>query len=311
MAWEYSDKTKLMFMNAIQGDSSSHYGVIEDPDGVGEHGSIACGDAMRLMFKVNRATNPVDDVITEIRYTTFGCTSAIAASEALCAIITAGTYTPIEALRITNDDIVQFLGRLPSQKIHCSVMGAEALEATVVDWAKRRGVDLSAHGVEVLDKVEDESRVVCHCFEVTEDELRRSIRILNLRTVEDITYSLKAGGACGACIYEPGGLQDLLDEQWGRVSGIDVSNMKIGLGKGELSPYQFSKLVEEVLAEDVAPMLHRDGGGVELIDIKGHMVYVALIGACANCPGAASTLQHVIEKILREKVSEDIKVIEV
>ena len=130
MTWNYSQKTTDLFMNAVQGGPGSHLGEIEDPDGLGEHGSIACGDALRFTFKVDRhPEDPTKDVI--------------AASEALCAIIEEGNFTPIQALEISNDDIVRYLEGLPKQKIHCSVMGAEALEAAIFNWAQRRGVDLA------------------------------------------------------------------------------------------------------------------------------------------------------------------------
>ena len=147
MAWEYSEKTKQLFMDAVHGKPGTHLGEIEDPDGLGEHGSIACGDAMRFTFRVERhPTDATQDVIVAARYLTFGCTSAIAASEALCTLIEQGRYTPIQALQIQNTDIVEFLEGLPAQKIHCSVMGAEALEAAVFNWAQRRGVDLAELG---------------------------------------------------------------------------------------------------------------------------------------------------------------------
>ena len=127
MAWEYSEKTKQLFMDAVHGKPGTHLGEIDEPDGMGEHGSIACGDAMRFTFRVRRhPADPRQDVITDARYLTFGCTSAIAASEALCTLIERGRYTPIQALKISNQDIVDFLDGLPKQKIHCSVMGAEA-----------------------------------------------------------------------------------------------------------------------------------------------------------------------------------------
>jgi NifU-like protein involved in Fe-S cluster formation len=101
MGWEYSEKTKELFMDAVQGKPGTHLGEIENADGFGEHGSIACGDAMRFTFRVRRhATDPAQDVITDARYLTFGCTSAIASSEALCAIIEEGDYTPIRALGV-------------------------------------------------------------------------------------------------------------------------------------------------------------------------------------------------------------------
>ena len=169
MAWDYSEKTKQIFMDAVLGKPGTHLGEIENPDGFGEHGSIACGDALRFTFRVQRhPTDPAQDLITECRYLTFGCTSAIAASEALCALIKEAHYTPIQALKITNQDIVNYLGGLPSQKIHCSVMGAEALEAAVFNWAQKRGVDLAAHGALLHTQDDNDGRIVCKCFNITE-----------------------------------------------------------------------------------------------------------------------------------------------
>src|SRR4030042_176079 len=200
MGWEYSEKTKQLFMDAVHGKPGTHLGEIENPDGMGEHGSIACGDAMRFTFRVRRhPTDPLQDVITEARYLTFGCTSAIAASEALCILIEQGGYTPIGALQITNHDIVTYLGGLPDQKIHCSVMGAEALEAAVFNWARKRGVDLKLLGLSDRQEEQEEGRLVCECFSVTEPYLKRKIKELNLRTVPDITNAIKAGGACMSC----------------------------------------------------------------------------------------------------------------
>ena len=148
MGWNYSEKTKQMFMDAVHGKPGTHLGEVENPDGMGEHGSIACGDAMRFTFRVKRhETEPHKDIITEARYLTFGCTSAIAASEALCKLIEQQNFSPIEALKITNADIVDELDGLPTQKIHCSVMGAEALEAAVYNWSQRRGVDLGGRRI--------------------------------------------------------------------------------------------------------------------------------------------------------------------
>lgn len=307
MAWQYSDKTKILFMNAVNGNEKSHFGEIEDADGVGEHGSIACGDAMKFFFKVRRAENPVDDVIVAAKYSTFGCTSAIASSEALCEIIEKGEYTPIEALKIRNEDIVKFLEGLPSQKIHCSVMGAEALEAAVADWAQKRGVDLEALGIQLESKQDEDSRLVCTCFNVTESELKRRIVELNLHTIDDVIGAIKAGGACGACQHAPGGIQDLLDAQWGVQEDDALDNIQ----KMKLSPYQLSKRIETVLVEDVRPMLAADGGDVEIVDIKENLVYVELTGACASCPGASGTIQHVIEKTLRNKVDDALRVIQI
>jgi len=322
MAWEYSEKTKQLFMDAVHGKPGTHLGEIEDPDGLGEHGSLACGDAIRFTFRVRRhPTDPTKDVITEARYLTFGCTSAIAASEALCAIIEQEERTPIEALKITNADIVRYLEGLPRQKIHCSVMGAEALEAAVFNWSQRRGVDLKVLGIELKADQENEGRVVCKCFSLTEPYIRRKIKELNLRTIEEITGAIKAGGACMACHHVPGGLQDLLDETWGATDKPPtkpVVQLPI-LGEAPLaapptvegqpiSTYQFDKKIEKAIEEQVRPMLRRDGGDVELIDIKGTLVYCRLIGACQGCQHAAQTLRLLIEKTLKEAVDERIRV---
>ena len=185
MAWQYSEKTKQLFMDAVHGKPGTHLGEIENPDGLGEHGSLACGDALRFTFRVKRhATDPTKDVIVEARYLTFGCTSAIAASEALCTLIERGGYTPIEALKIQNKDIVEFLEGLPQQKIHCSVMGAEALETAVFDWALKRGVDLRELGIDVRADEQEEGRIVCQCFSLSEPYIRRKIKELNLRTIQ-------------------------------------------------------------------------------------------------------------------------------
>lgn len=229
MAWEYSEKTKQLFLDAVHGKPGTHLGEIQNPDGLGEHGSIACGDSLRFTFRVEKNDDPTKDQIVEARYLTFGCTSAIAASEALCVILEARACTPIEALKITNQDIVDFLDGLPEQKIHCSVMGAEALEAAVVDWAKKRGVDLEKLGIRLAEQMaeEDEGRLVCKCFSITEPFLRRKIKELNLRTLSQVTAALKAGGACQNCLHAPGGIQDILNDVWKKEDVfVDVTNVQ-------------------------------------------------------------------------------------
>ncbi len=322
MAWEYSEKTKQLFMDAVHGKPGTHLGEVEDPDGVGEHGSIACGDAMRFAFRCQRdPVDPTRDVIVEARYLTFGCTSAIAASEALCAIIEQGRYTPIQALSITNEDIVEYVGGLPEQKIHCSVMGAEALEAAVFNWAQRRGVDLDKLGIDMHGDEQEEGRIVCKCFSMSEPYLRRKIQELGLKTIPEITHALKAGGACMSCHHTPGGLQDLLNDIW----GTDLKSLPIVPnlpqpreaapskpdGKPNLSPYQFAKKVEGAMEEYVRPMLRKDGGDVEIIDIKETMVYCRLLGTCVGCCNAGVTLKMMVEQKLKDMVDERIRVIQV
>ncbi len=340
MAWEYSEKTKQLFMDAVHGKPGTHLGEIEDPDGLGEHGSIACGDALRFTFRVERdPLDPLKDLITEARYLTFGCTSAIAASEALCCIIEDRRLTPIDALKITNDDIVKFLDGLPEQKIHCSVMGAEALEAAVFNWAQRRGVNLNALGIDIHNEEQEEGRIVCKCFTLTEPYIKRKIKELNLHTISEITGAIKAGGACMACHHAPGGLQDLLDEVWKNEKPA-TGSMELPVFSGKpgvlnmagmarepeedaartvakhpeaekLSPFQFAKKIEKLLDEYLRPMVQKDGGDLELVDIKDTTVYIELRGACAGCAGAGQTLKFLVERTLKEQVDERIRVIQV
>jgi NifU-like protein len=318
MGWEYSEKTKQLFMDAVQGKPGTHLGEIENADGMGEHGSIACGDAMRFTFRVKRhPSDPTQDIITEAKYLTFGCTSAIASSEALCDIIEKGSYTPITALKIQNSDIVDYLQGLPEQKIHCSVMGAEALEAAVFNWAQRRGVDLKKLGIDMHDQETEEGRIVCKCFSLTEPYIKRKIRELNLRTIPQITNAIKAGGGCTSCHHVPGGLQDLLDQVWGGKDAaagtgpIPLPVLPVEVPSAEFSPYQFAKKVERVIEEFIRPALRADGGDVEIMDIKGTLVYCTLRGACSNCMGASQTLKMMIERSLKDQVDERIRVIQV
>jgi NifU-like protein len=320
MTWNYTEKTTELFMNAVQGKPGTHLGEIEDADGFGEHGSIACGDALRFTFRVERhPTDPRQDSITEARYLTFGCTSAIAASEALCRIIEEGGYTPIDALRITNEDIVKYLGGLPQAKIHCSVMGAEALEAAVFNWAQKRGVDLEELGIDIRREEQDEGRMVCKCFGLTEPYLRRKITELELRSIQDITNAIKAGGACMSCHHTPGGLQDLLDEIWGRqptmlkeLPILPQSPAPTCSGPTpSLSPYKFAKKVEDVIESYVRPKLARDGGDIEIIDIKDAIVYCRLTGACEGCVGGDRTVKMMVEQALKDQVDERTRVIAV
>jgi NifU-like protein len=318
MAWEYSAKTKEIFMDAVHGKPGTHMGEIESPDGIGEHGSIACGDALRFTFRVRRnPADPLQDVITEARYLTFGCTSAIASSEALCTLIEKGDYTPIGALKISNRDIVAYLGGLPDQKIHCSVMGAEALEAAVFNWAQKRGVDLSALGIDMHADEKEEGKLVCQCFGLTEPYLKRKIKELGLKTIAQITGAIKAGGACMSCHHKPGGLQDLLNEVW----GVQPLTLKIlpslpepreqVAARPSLSQYQFSKQVEKTIDQYVRPMLARDGGDVEIVDIKDMVVYCRLGGACSGCGGAGMTLKLMVERTLKEMVDDRVRIVAV
>lgn len=303
MAWEYSDKTKKLFMDALSKKETTHIGEIKDPDGEGFNGSIVCGDAIKFTFKVKMdLKNPENDLITEAKYLTFGCTSAIAASEALCLIIE-NNYTPIKALKITKNDIVDFLEGLPTEKIHCSIMGVEALMDAISNWAKKRNVDLSKYGFTKSKHEKEESednRIVCKCLGHTKKYIKDQINDLGLKTVDDVINTLKTGSVCGSCISSEGGIKDILDE----VNGI-VSNKT---EDKELSPYQVMKQIEKIVKDEIAPSLEKDGGNIEIVNIDGYNLYFKLRGACSSCAGASNTIKYVIENKLKEKVSPKVQV---
>jgi NifU-like protein len=199
-------------------------------------------------------------------------------------------------------------------------MGAEALEAAVFNWAQKRGVDLKSLGIDMHAEEMEEGRVVCKCFSMSAPYVRRKIQELGLKTIPEITNAIKAGGACMSCHHVPGGLQDLLNEAWGKSKGTVTTGSGTGpldketaepAGTSALSPYQLGKQVDKAFEEYIRPMLKKDGGDVELVDIKDTLVYCRLKGACAGCKGAGQTLKMMIEKTLKDQVDERIRVIEV
>jgi NifU-like protein len=280
--WDYTDKVKDHFRNP------RNVGLIQDPDGVGEVGSLACGDALKLTFKLDEKKERIVDA----KFQTFGCASAIASSSALTEIIKGMTLE--EAAKVTNQDIAHFLGGLPEQKMHCSVMGREALEMAIANY--KTG--------EVQEKKELEGRVVCTCFGVTEDEIVRVIRENNLSTVDDVTHYCKAGGGCGGCKGE-------IAEIIARVRGTAVEKEKTEQPKKHLTNIQRMKLIEETIDNEIRPLLKQDGGDIELIDVDGPRVSVSLRGTCAQCRMAQVTMKDVVQARLREFVAEDILVEEV
>ncbi len=303
MAWEYSDKTKQLFMEAMTSKPGSHLGEIKDADAEGVNGSLVCGDALKLFFNVDKNEDPTKDRITEIRYQTFGCTSAIASSEALCLLIEERDCTPLEALAIKNSDIVNFLDGLPLQKIHCSVMGAEALRDAVINWAQKRGLDLKEYGLDEEAHEDDDGRMVCKCFNITEPFLRREIKELKLKTLDEVMNATKAGGACGTCQNAPGGIKDILEEIWGKEATCNKDEIKSYSG-------DIKSQVEQVVEDKVRPTLKLHGGDVSIVEVKGTMVYCTLTGTCNSCSGAQFTLKNVVEKELRKYVDSTIVVVD-
>lgn len=279
--WDYTDKVMDHFRNP------RNVGAIPNADGTGQVGSLVCGDALKLTIKVNKDT----DVIEDAKFETFGCASAIASSSILTEMIKGKTIA--EASKITNQDIADALGTLPAEKMHCSVMGMEALEAAVKSY--RQG------GQPVVFEQQEE-KIVCHCFNVSEETIIKAIRANHLKTVDDVTHFTKAGGGCGRC---KGEIQKILD----KVNGASAAS-----ATGEKKPFaqmtvvEKIKTIELVLEEDVRPKLNMDGGSAELVDLDGTTVKIRLTGMCSGCAGAAGTLKNFIEKTLKEKVDPSLTV---
>ncbi len=271
--WEYTDKVKEHFLNPL------NVGEIENADGVGEVGSLACGDALKLTLKLDE-----NQKIVDAKFKTFGCASAIASSSALTEMVKGLTLD--EAEKISNEDIAEFLGGLPKEKMHCSVMGREALEAAIANY---RGVFLPMA----------QGEVVCECFGVTDLEVRRAIEESDLRSVEEVTNFTKAGGGCGKCHDR---IEELLIEVRHEKKATDAGQD----GPKKLTNIQKIKMIEDVLEREIKPALKRDGGDIELIDVDGDFVSVSLRGACASCQKSQTTLKEYVEKKLREQVLDSL-----
>ena len=277
--WEYTDKVKDHFLNP------RNVGEIEDPDGIGEVGSLACGDALRLSFKLDEKKR-----IKDVKFKTFGCASAIASSSALTEILKGRTLE--EAEKVSNQDIANYLGGLPEEKMHCSVMGREALEVAIANY---RGQKVKKEDFEV----------VCNCFGVTDREIVKAIRENDLKTVEQVTYYTKAGGGCAKCHPKI----ETLIESVRKDMGKEAPPPK--LEKKKLTNIQKIKLIEETIGREIVPALKADGGDLDLIDIDGNKVFVALRGKCSFCPSSEVTLKQYVETKLREFVSDELEVEEV
>ena len=272
--WEYTDKVKEHFLHP------KNIGEIENPDAVGEVGSIVCGDALKLFLKVDEETGKIIDA----KFQTFGCASAIASSSALTELVKGKTLD--EALKVTNQEIAEFLGGLPKEKMHCSVMGREALEAAIANY---RGQPV---------EVKEEGRLVCKCFDVTEEKIRKVAMENHLTTVDEITDYTKAGGGCGECKVE---IEAILRDIWSLKKPEKPAVSK------KLTNLQKIALIQEIIETEIRPGLQADGGDIELIDIDGNRVVVALRGMCSGCLMADVTIKGIQDK-LREMVGEEITV---
>ena len=269
--WEYSEKVRDHFMNP------RNVGEIDKADAIGDAGSIACGDSLKLFLRIE------DGRIVDARFKTFGCASAIASSSALTELLKGKTIE--EAEKLTNKDIIDFLGGLPKEKIHCSVMGAEALDAALRNY----------RGLPPLAK-EEEGELVCECFGITDKAIEKAVKEKGLTTIEEVGLETKAGTGCETCHEK---IQLIID----RVLAAAKQRPQ-----KKLTNLQRIKLIEEVLEKEIRPSLRSDGGDIELVDVDGELVKVALRGMCKTCHASEATLKNYVQGVLREKVAATLEV---
>ncbi len=274
--WDYTKKVFDHFKNP------RNVGEIENPDAIGEIGNLVCGDALKLTLKIEKETEKILDA----KFKTFGCVSAIASSSALTEIIKGKTLK--EAVKTTNNEIAEYLGGLPDEKMHCSVMGMEALLAAEKNY---RGIKPISSASGFAEKT------VCKCFNVSESKILKAIESNNLKTVEEITNYTKAGGGCGKC---KGEIEKIVANYWEKKERKKFSSMTV---------VEKIKHIENVLSEKVNPKLKKDGGWVELVDLNGNIIKVRFMGVCSGCPSSGQTLKNVVEKELREKVDKALTVV--
>jgi len=277
--WNYTQAVHDHFLHP------HNVGPMPDANAIGEVGSLACGDALKLYLKISK-----NGVIEKASFETFGCASAIASSSVLTDMIIGMTVE--DALKLTNKDITNALGGLPKQKMHCSVMGQEALEAAIRNW---KGEPAESHAHE-------EGKLVCKCFGVTDEQIKRAIRENGLKTVEEVTDYTKAGGACGECLDE---IAEILAHELKRKPHEELKP------KRKMTNVQRMQKVLEVIDHEIRPKLQTDGGDIELVDVDGKRVSVSLHGRCSQCRSSEVTIRNLVEKMLREQVESDIVVEEV
>ena len=274
--WDYSEKVMDHYRNP------RNVGKIDNADAVGEAGSLACGDSLKIYLKIDNG------IVTDAKFQTFGCGSAVASSSILTEMIIG---KPVEEVKkITNKDIADQLDGLPPEKMHCSVMGHEALEDALKNYYNAE--------MEIAFGEEQQDKLVCQCFDVYESQILEAIKVNNLKTVEEVINYTKAGGACGRCKSI---IKGILDEY---LKSQDVD-------KPKLTQTQKILKINSIIENQISSELQKDGGDIELVDIEGDKVYVKLRGKCSGCKNSHMTLKVFVEQTLREAVSSQIEVIEV
>jgi len=177
--WLYSDIVKDHFTNPrnVLLEDEADFAA----DGRGQTGNMRCGDQMLMLLKIT------DDVISAVRWKTYGCASAIASTSMLSEIITGMSIE--EAYKIRPEDLVEKLGGLPDFKIHCSVLGDKALRAAIDDYLAKTG----RTGMLAEEAVE-----ICHCLGISDKDIENAFH-KGANTWEKLQQATKIGTACGGC----------------------------------------------------------------------------------------------------------------
>ncbi|ANQ19206.1 Fe-S cluster assembly protein NifU [Vibrio natriegens] len=266
--WDYSEKVKEHFFHPKNAK------LVSDANARGDVGSISCGDALSLTLKVE----PDTEVILDAGFQTFGCGSAIASSSALTEMIIGKSLD--EAMSITNNDIAEYLDGLPPEKMHCSVMGMEALHAAVANY---RG--------ETLEDDHEEGELICKCFAIDDLMIKRVVAANKLTTLEEVINYTKAGGACTSCHEKiEWVLEDCLKEMAEQGLITDVSK------KLDEPETEIVAIVESII-EQVRPSVQADGGDISLVDIEDNIIFVEMSGACVGCGLSGLTMANLEQKI--------------
>jgi len=309
---EYSDKvTTLMNNPQNQGEITEKEAAANGNKLiVADFGAESCGDAVRLYWEVN----PQTDVIIEAKFKSFGCGTAIASSDMMVELCKGKTVQ--EAVKITNIDVEAALRdapdvpAVPPQKMHCSVMAYDVIKKAAGLYM---GVDAESFEEEII---------VCECARVSLGTLQEVIKLNDLKTIEQITDYTKAGGFCKSCI-RPGGHEDreyyLVDILADVRREMDEEKMKAAADAGEggdfksMTMVQRIKAIDAVIDESVRQFLIMDGGNMEVIDVKDSDpyidIYIRYLGACNSCASSTTGTLYAIESTLKEKLSQDIRVL--
>ncbi|MCE7121448.1 iron-sulfur cluster assembly scaffold protein [Campylobacter coli] len=310
---EYSQKVQDRMNNP------QHMGEFSEEDAkarnakliVADFGAESCGDAVRLFWLVDEKT----DKIIDAKFKSFGCGTAIASSDTMVDLCIGKTVD--EAVKITNLD-VEFTMRdnpetpaVPPQKMHCSVMAYDVIKQA------------AAHYKGISPEDFEDQIIVCECARVSLGTIKEVIKLNDLHTVEEITQYTKAGAFCKSCI-KPGGhekrdyyLVDILAETRAEIDREKLKNtMKSDVAFDEMTVVGQLKAVESVLDAEIRPMLHNDGGDLEVIDIQKAEgaaidVYIRYLGACSGCSSGSGATLYAIETILQEELSPNIRVMPV